>query len=63
MFAFAKCSSLEKIEIPNSIEEIGTDAFTSCSNLREVIIRKEKGSIAGSPWGCIYGDRAIKWQP
>ncbi len=59
--AFARCNGLTKLEIPNSIEVIGNWAFSECSNLREIIIDKSKGSISGSPWGCTYGERAIKW--
>lgn len=61
--AFSYCNSLTKLEIPSGIEYIEGSAFSNCPNLREIVIRKERGSIAGSPWGCIYGDRAIKWQP
>lgn len=59
--AFRDCDVLEKIEIPSSVETIKENAFIECRNLRDIIIKKEKGSIAGSPWGCIYGERAIKW--
>ena len=45
--SFNACRSLEKIEIPSSVKEIRVHA--------------KKGSITGSPWGCIYGDKAIIW--
>ncbi len=60
-YSFARCHGLTKIEIPNSIESIEWAVFEDCSNLSQIIIDKPKGSISGSPWGCVYGDRAIKW--
>ena len=54
-------SSVRKIEIPSSIQEISTSAFLDADDLEEVVIHKKKDSIAGSPWGNPYGDRAIIW--
>ena len=34
--AFRDCSSLERIELPSTVTEIGYDAFHSCRNLKEV---------------------------
>lgn len=59
--AFNTCSALTRIEIPSSIETISNDAFSNYTNLREILINKKEGTVAGAPWGCIYGDRAIKW--
>lgn len=59
--SFANCNKLTKIEIPSSVTEIGTGCFGNCTNLTEIIVHKKKGEISGSPWGCIYGERAIKW--
>ena len=59
--SFALCRSLPSIEIPSSIKEIDTNCFDSATNLREVIIHKQRDDISGSPWGCIYGDKAIIW--
>lgn len=59
--SFNYCNKLTKIEIPNSIKEISTGCFGNSNNLREIIIHKKKGEISGSPWGCIFGDRAIFW--
>ena len=59
--AFDKCSSLTNIEIPSSVEKIGEGCFNSCENLSEIRINKEKGSIAGSPWGADKGERAVIW--
>ena len=55
-------SSTNKITIQSQISEINTNAFRSANNLSEVIIHKKNdGTLTGSPWGCPYGDRAIKW--
>ena len=52
---------LEKIEIPKSVTEIKSGCFFESSKLKEIIIHKPEGSISGSPWGSVYGARAIKW--
>ena len=54
-------SSVRKIEIPSSIQEISTNAFSDANALEEVVIHKKKDSITGSPWRNPYGDRAIIW--
>ena len=59
--SFYYCNGLTKIEIPNSIKEIGTSCFSNCPNLREIRIHKKRGEVVGDPWGCIYGDKAIIW--
>ena len=59
--SFNSCHSLQTIEIPSSIREINTSCFNGATNLREVIIHKQRDEISGSPWGCIYGDKAIIW--
>lgn len=60
---FSECYSLKNIEIPSSVESIGGTAFSRCNNLTEIIIHKEENDITGSPWGCPYGLRAVKWAP
>ena len=61
--SFNVCTSLTTVEIPNSVNEINTSCFANCGdNLKQIIINKPKGSIPGSPWGCIYGDRAVIWK-
>ena len=53
---------IKKIEIQSKIETISSLAFSGVNNLREVIIHKKNdGTLTGSPWGCIYGDKAIIW--
>ena len=59
--AFNYCNSLTKIEIHSSVIKIALSCFANSPNINEVIIHKEKGSIEGSPWGLIKGERAIKW--
>ena len=59
--SFNYCSALERIEIPSSIESISSNCFDNSLNLKEIVIHKKKGEIAGSPWGCIYGDRGVIW--
>ena len=55
-------SSTNKITIQSQINQISTSAFASANNLSEVIIHKKNdGTLTGSPWGCVYGDKAIKW--
>ena len=59
--SFNYCNSLTKIEIPSSIKEIHTACFDNANNLKEIRIHKKRGEVDGSPWGCIYGDKAIIW--
>ena len=59
--AFSNCTELTKIEIPSSVTSIGENCFINTRNLKEIVINKPKGSIAGAPWGNMYGDRAIIW--
>ena len=59
--SFNYCNGLEKIEIPSSVTSINTYCFSNSSNLKEIRVHNTKGSIAGPPWGCIYGDKAIIW--
>ena len=55
-------SSINKITIKSQINQISTSAFKGANNLSEVIIHKKNdGTLTGSPWGCVYGDKAIKW--
>ena len=55
-------SNTKKITIESQISEINKAAFAGANNLSEVIIHKKNdGTLTGSPWGCPYGDRAIKW--
>ena len=58
---FGYCKGLTKIEIPSSVDTIGENCFDTCTNLNEIRINKEKGSIAGSPWGADKGDRVVIW--
>ena len=55
------CDKLTKIDIPNSVQEISSYAFSTAQNLTDIIIHKSAGSIQGSPWGATKGEKAIKW--
>lgn len=37
-FAFARCSTLESVTIPDTVQKIGKGAFRKCSNLKNIII-------------------------
>lgn len=55
-------SYITELSIPSSVESIGENAFLRCSNLHNIYIDKEEGSIEGAPWGAVEGLRAIKWK-
>ena len=59
--AFIGCSGITEIYIPESIKAISTRAFAGTNNLNKIQINKEPGSITGSPWGAIKGDRIVEW--
>ena len=59
--SFNFCNSLTHIYIPNSVEIISERAFSNSPNLTQIQIDKEPGSIVGSPWGAIRGDRIVEW--
>ena len=59
--AFDACGNLQKINIPSTVTSIGSNVFSRCYSLQEINIDKAEGEITGSPWGCPYGDRAVKW--
>ena len=55
-------ASTKKLIIQSKISEISTGAFAVANNLSEVVIHKKNdGTLTGSPWGCVYGDKAIIW--
>ena len=54
-------SGLTTIYIPNSVDTIASDSFLNAANLTQIQIDKEPGSIVGSPWGAIRGDRIVEW--
>ena len=45
--AFFKCSSLENIEIPESVTDIGESAFEGCKNLDVVIDNSKDDVVVG----------------
>ena len=55
-------SSTRKLIIQSKISEIASSALNAANNLTEVVIHKKNdGTLTGSPWGCVYGDKAIIW--
>ena len=55
-------SSTRKLIIQSKISEIASSALNTANNLTEVVIHKKNdGTLTGSPWGCVYGDKAIIW--
>ncbi len=52
-YAFSDCTSLKKIEIPNSVREIGHAAFANCKSLKDVFIPNSVTNIGkGTFRGC-----------
>ena len=47
-FAFADCSGLTSVEIPNSVTKIGNYAFRDCTSLKEVILSPSVETIGES---------------
>lgn len=54
--AFAGCSSLEEIIIPNSVIEIGVCAFAECLSLKSISIPNSVRKIDGS---ILYGSTSL----
>jgi hypothetical protein len=53
-YAFATCSGLKEVTIPNSVTSLGNSAFLSCSGLTKVTIGNSVTSIGDSEFsGCI----------
>ena len=59
--AFGYCNGLITIYIPNNVAKIASTVFSNADNLNKIQINKEAGSITGSPWGAIKGDRIVEW--
>lgn len=52
--AFAECSNLEYINIPQSVNSIGKGSFKNCSNLKSVVLNNSNTSISSEAFsGCI----------
>lgn len=49
--AFKGCAFLVEAHIPETVEEIGENAFADCPNLQALYINSTPHSIAGEPWG------------
>ena len=51
--AFRGCTSLEQINIPDSVTSIGDGAFWSCESLEQITIPSSVSAIEGNPFaGC-----------
>lgn len=51
--AFWECGAIETIEIPDTVQSIGMQAFVWCSSLKRVVIPEGVTSIGESTfWGC-----------
>lgn len=48
-YAFKKCSSLSSIKLPSSISNIGSDIFSDCSNLNNIIWDTWQGNTTMVP--------------
>ena len=51
VLAFYNCTSLESINLPSTVTEIGTSAFRYCSDLHEVIFNNGLQTIGNSAFG------------
>ena len=58
---FKGCNSLKTVEIPSSIENIHSGAFSGWNYVEKIYVHKKNGEIKGTPWGAVLGDRAIIW--
>ncbi len=56
-YAFVFCSSLESIEIPNSVTTIGKEVFDGCLSLQNIFIPKSVTSIGFGL--AFYNDRSL----
>ena len=45
-YAFANCSNLQSIDIPDTVTEIGTDTFLMCTSLKDVQLSKNITKIS-----------------
>ena len=59
--SFYYSNNLKRVRIPNSVTKIFNGAFVMANNLTEIIIHKQRGEIAGEPWGAVYGTRVIQY--
>ncbi len=58
--AFQDCTSLERIEIPDTIEVIGRKAFSGCNTLKEISLPESVTHIGGSMFfGCTSLEEVI----
>lgn len=57
--AFQDCQSLGEVDVPKSVEEIGSLVFSGCSSLSCVLMQgrtqEEALALDGCPWGAAEG--------
>jgi len=53
--SFSNCTKLTEITIPNSVKEIGSEAFDSCSNLHRIILSENLEKISFRTFGNCIG--------
>ncbi len=58
---FGSCANLKTVTVPSSVTTIGSYCFENSNKNLIVKINKKKGTISGSPWGHIQGDKGIQW--
>ncbi len=59
--AFNYCK-FDRIDIPESVEEISDFCFTSNPYLDKIIVHKKENSIPGAPWGAVKGMKVVEWK-
>ncbi len=55
--AFADCRNLEKVILPENLEEIQTEAFRNCANLKEIVLPNKIRRISK---GCFTGCKNLE---
>lgn len=60
-YAFDNCTSLERIEIPETITSIGRFTFWRCANLTIIRIHAYTGTISQEPWGATSSIVSVIW--
>lgn len=56
-YAFAGCTNLEEIVIPSSVEEMETDVFRDCVELKSATFQTDedgRACLKTLPWNCFY---------
>lgn len=59
--AFNYCK-FNRIDIPESVQEISDFCFASNPYLEKIIVHKKENSIPGAPWGAVKGMKVVEWK-